>query len=129
MQRIKWVDQRLEQWAHWRLASSGGYRSPAYHEFDIRYTDDPANSYIQFSAEQEAMALAIDGALAALPDELTKTVIAFYTWQGGMGTVTEKLRVTRATVHRRLCNADIRIASWLEARAEIDKVLQARKLI
>ena len=128
MQRIKWVDERLQQWAEWRLASSGGYRSPAYHECSIRYTDDPANSYIEFSAEQESLALQIDGALASLPDDLRKAVIAYYTWEGGMSTIIEKLRVTRATVHRRLCHADIRIASWIDAKAAMEQAMRKRGL-
>ena len=118
MQRIKWVDERLQQWAQWRLSGSSGYRSPAYHECSARYTSDPVNSYIEFSAEQESQALAMDMALAALPPDLRKVVVAFYTWEGGMLTITEKLHVTRATVHRRLCHADIRISGWFDERRE-----------
>lgn len=129
MQRIKWVDERLQQWAHWRMAGDGGYRSPSFTETSGQYTSDPYNSYVEFSAEQEAKALEMDGALAALPDDLRRVVIAYYTWQGGMATMAEKLRVTRATIHRRLCHADIRIVAWLEARSAMERALREQKRI
>lgn len=129
MQRIKWVDERLQQWAHWRLAGGGGYKSPSFSEASGRYTGDPYNSYVEFSAEQESKALEMDGALAALPKELGRVVIAYYTWQGGMTTLAEKLRITRATIHRRLCHADIRIVAWLDARSTMEQALRERKLV
>ncbi|MFC3340026.1 sigma-70 family RNA polymerase sigma factor [Paracandidimonas soli] len=110
MQRIKWIDMRLQAWAQWR-AGSCGYRSPNY-EYD---GDAPkAGSVVEFNAEQEADAMEIDAAVAQLPEDLRKTVVAHYTWEGGMDQVAEKLRVTRATIHRRLCHADIRISDWLD---------------
>jgi len=119
MQRIRHIDERLQAWAEWRMASSGGYRSPSFDFEDRRYTDDPGGgSYVTFSLEQEANALVIDRAVAALPRELAKTVVAAYTWEGGMEIISARLGVTRATVHRRLCNADIRIDGWLIALHE-----------
>ncbi|GAB2913826.1 hypothetical protein [Paralcaligenes ginsengisoli] len=112
MQRIKWIDQRLEGWALWRLASDG-YTSPSFEYIEgstIRH------NFIEISAAMEADAMMIDQAIAALPNDLSTVVVAFYTWGGGVSQITEKLAVTRATVHRRLCHADIRIASWLDAQ-------------
>lgn len=110
MQRVKWIDERLQAWAEWR-AGSAGYRSPSY-----EYEGDASVriSAVELSAEQESAALDIDAAVAQLPEELRKTVVAHYTWQGGVDTVIEKLRVTRATIHRRLCYADLRISDWLD---------------
>lgn len=110
MPRIKWVDDRLEEWAMWR-EGAGLYRSIA---FDRDVPGD-AGRLVEMSAEQEADCMEIDMAVANLPAELRQAVLAFYTWQGGMDVVTHKLRVTRATVHRRLCHADIRIIEWLES--------------
>lgn len=109
MPRIKWVDDRLEEWAMWR-EGAGLYRSISYD----REVSGDAVGLVELSAEQEADCVQIDMAVAQLPVELKQAVFAFYTWQGGMDVITEKLRVTRATVHRRLCNADIRIQDWFD---------------
>lgn len=111
MPRIKWVDDRLQEWAMWR-EGAGLYRSIAYD----RDVSGDATRMVEMSADQEADCVETDMAVAYLPAELQQAVFAFYTWQGGMGVVTEKLRVTRATIHRRLCNADLRIVEWFDAR-------------
>lgn len=126
MQRIKWVDDRLQQWAHWRMAGGGGYRSPSYCDASIRYTGDTFSSHVEFNADQESQALEMDQAIASLPRDLTKAVIAHYTWEGDSETIADKLGVTRATVHRRLCHADLRISSWLDAKAELKKALREK---
>ena len=126
MQRIKWVDERLQQWAHWRMAGGGGYRSPSFCDTSARYTGDVFNSYVEVSADHESQALEMDQAIASLPRDLGKAVIAHYTWEGGADIIASKLGVTRATVHRRLCHADLRISSWLDARAEIEKSLREK---
>lgn len=114
MQRIEWVDRALRDWAVWRLTSTGGYRSPA---FDRDPGEGGLLSQVEITAEQEAGALRIDAAVAQLPKDLRATVVAHYTWEGGMDQITRLLRVTRATVHRRLCQSDIRISEWLAATA------------
>lgn len=129
MQRIKWVDERLQQWAHWRMASTGGYSGPAYYTTGIRYTGEAFHSHVEFNAEQESRAMEMDGALAALPSDLRRVVVAFYTWQGGMTTLVDKLRVTRATIHRRLCHADLRIVAWLDARSAMEQAQRDRNMI
>ncbi|KGP00559.1 hypothetical protein JT27_15700 [Alcaligenes faecalis] len=116
MPRIKWVDDRLEEWAMWR-EGAGLYRSISYD----REVSGDAVGLVELSAEQEAGCVEIDMAVAKLPAELKQAVFAFYTWQGGMGVITEKLRVTRATIHRRLCHADLRIVEWFDARSQPER--------
>lgn len=111
MPRIKWVDDRLEEWAMWR-EGAGLYRSISYD----RDVSGDAFRLVELSAQQESDCVEIDMAVASLPSELKQAVFAFYTWQGGIGVITEKLRVTRATIHRRLCHADLRIVEWLRIR-------------
>lgn len=129
MQRIKWVDQKLKAWAEWRVAASGGYCSPAYHDISGSDRGDPVSTFVEFSIEQEAEAMRIDAALASLPRPLSDTVVASYTWEGGLSVVTSKLRITRATVHRRLCHADIRIAAWFDAQQAMSKNAVRRRLV
>ncbi|NYT59444.1 hypothetical protein H0A65_10990 [Alcaligenaceae bacterium] len=124
MQRIKWVDERLQQWAHWRFASSGGYRSPDFVYRENGYTF--GGKITEINADMERQAIDMDQAIASLPSDLSKAVIAYYTWEGGMSTITEKLRVTRATVHRRLCHADVRIADWLDEKAKREVPIKAQ---
>lgn len=114
MKRIEWVDQRLRSWAMWRMCSSSGYRSPSF-EYEERSTS--VLSAVDIDVETEREALEMDQAVAALPQELADVVVAYYTWQGGMTVIEQKIRVTRATVHRRLCHADLRIVDWLDAQA------------
>lgn len=121
VQRIKHIDEKLQAWAEWRISGSSGYRSPSYSGVKVSYTADSVNSHITVGLEQEALALVIDQAVAALPKDLSKTVIAFYTWEGGMSVVSKKLCLTRATVHRRLCHADIRIDDWLLTRKAMNE--------
>ncbi|GEM_PF-7099789 len=113
MQRIKWVDQRLEEWALWSVGA-GQYRCIDYG----RAAAGDAVNAIELTAEQQASCVEIDQAIARLPTELKDVVFAFYMWGGGMSQITEKLRVTRATVHRRLCHVDIRIVEWFEVRSK-----------
>lgn len=127
MQRIKWVDERLQQWAHWRLAGGGGYKSPSFEYCDNGYTF--GEKIVEINADLERYAIEMDQAVAALPRDLAKAVVAYYTWEGGMDTIVGKLGVTRATVHRRLCHADLRIAAWLDARAEMERALRERNMV
>lgn len=111
VQRIKRIDQALKDWAYWRVAASGGYRSPSFEFHGNGHVF--GDQVVVISADQERAALLMDRAVSALPGELKKTVVAAYTWQGGVDVICEKLRVTRATVHRRLCHSDLRIDDWL----------------
>ena len=115
MTRIEWVDMALRGWAVWRLASPGGYRSPS---FDRDPGEGKLTSYVEITADQESDALRMDAAVAQLPKDLRDTVVAHYTWEGGIEQITRLLHVTRATVHRRLCQADIRISTWLSDQAQ-----------
>ncbi|AZW31515.1 hypothetical protein CS343_15220 [Bordetella bronchiseptica] len=66
----------------------------------------------------DASALDTDRAVAALPPEVKRTVIAAYRWEGGQQAIADKLGITRATLHRRLCHADRRIAEWFETKRQ-----------
>lgn len=112
MQRIQWIDKRLEEWALWRLAADG-YSSPS---FEYVESSGGPGGFVEMSAAMEASAMAIDQAIGVLPVELRGVVVAFYTWGGGPTQIAEKFHITRATIHRRLCHADIRIAAWLDAQ-------------
>lgn len=116
MQRIDWVDSRLVSWSLWRLTGTskvGGYSSPAYNPQRVAQTDDVRAGSRSFSPTEDGCALEMDRAIASLPDVLKQTVKLSYTYDGGTELVALRLKITRATLHRRLCQADIRLADLL----------------
>ena len=122
MQRNEWVDARLSNWALWRitgLTRTGGYACPIYNIERVGQTDDVRAGMRRFDPLDDCTALETDRAIASLPDALQKTVVWFYTYDGGNDLVALRLAITRATLHRRLCQADIRIAQWFELKKEI----------
>jgi DNA-directed RNA polymerase specialized sigma24 family protein len=117
MDRIKWVDERIKGWALWVFGGSSGGSGPAvYNENRVDQTADVRAGLRNTDPAFNAAALETDRAIAALPTDLRRAVIAAYTWDGGTRVIAGTLGVTRATLHRRLCNADRRVAEWFEAR-------------
>lgn len=121
MQRNSYIDARLTDWAQWRL-SDGDYRGINYVEREV----DCPRSHLEYSPDQFEACLEMDMAIATLPVELKETVVASYTWQGGVSVVIAKLRVTRATVHRRLCHADIRLDDYITQRQARAREIERR---
>ena len=121
MQRNVYIDGRLTDWAEWKVGDSG-YRGISFESDGC----DAPRTYIDYTPDQDEACLEMDLAIAKLPPELKRTVIAVYTWQGGMSVVTQRLSVTRATIHRRLCNADIRLDDCIATRRELAKKYQRR---
>ena len=122
MQRNEWVHARLNEWAVWRitgLARTGGYACPAYNIERVGQTDDVRAGMRRFDPLEDCTALDTDRAIASLPDTLQKTVVWSYTYDGGKDLVALRLHITRATLHSRLCHADIRIAQWFELKERI----------
>lgn len=119
MQRITWIDSRLTDWAMWRLTGSsqvGRYSCPAFNVARVSQTDDVKAGLRHFDHWDDQAALLTDQAVAALPKELKQAVEMSYVYEGGAELAARKLGVTRATLHRRLCHADIRIADWFDTR-------------
>ena len=116
MKRDFYIDQRLQHWAHWRLVSSGGRYQGISFEYEPR--SYVTGVFYDNTADDEIKGLEMDRAIASLPKELSKTVVAFYTWEGGLEQVVRDFKVTRATIHRRLCNADIRLLDYLNQKQQ-----------
>lgn len=111
MKRDLYIDRRLQHWAAWRLIGTTG----RYNGIEFEYSEGRACSSWCYSdtADDEIRGLEMDRAIASLPAELSKTVVAVYTWEGGLEKVIRDFKVTRATIHRRLCHADIRLLDYL----------------
>lgn len=125
MERIQWVHKRLEGWAVWTMNGTGGGLPRTYDPNRVDQTDDVRAGWRHSDPAFDAGALEIDRAIAQLPAELKRTVMAAYRWEGGMQEIAAALGCTRATLHNRLCNADRRVRDWLEARqARSDAIRQ-----
>ncbi|WP_454674854.1 hypothetical protein [Achromobacter pestifer] len=119
MERIAWVDQRLTDWARWLDSGGGGYGCPAvYDENRVEQTADVRAGLRNTDPALDLSALDTDCAVAALPADVKRTVIAAYRGEGGQQTIAERLGITRATLHRRLCHADRRIDEWFEMKKQ-----------
>ncbi|ANN78919.1 hypothetical protein BAU07_18950 [Bordetella flabilis] len=127
MQRIEWVHRRFEQWALWAHGTGGAYGAAAMFNVNrVDQTDDVRAGMRNTDPAFNAEALETDRAVAQLPDDLKRAVIGAYVWEGGMQVVAEKLKCTRATLHRRLCCADRRVIEWIDARRAREAELRKR---
>ncbi|MDD3757690.1 MAG: hypothetical protein PHN76_05955 [Advenella sp.] len=115
MKRIEYIDIRLQQWAEWLLASAtGSYRGVS---FEYRPPEEHRSSTCGFDSLDKSC-MEMDMAVASLPVDLKKLVIAVYLWEGGLEHVVRFFKITRTTVRRRLCHADLRIQEYLDAKQQ-----------
>lgn len=117
MQRIEYIHHLLEAWAIWHLTGidrPGGYSLPVYNVGRVSQTDDVRAGLRRIDYSQDCESLLTDQAIASLPDQLKVTVKMFYTYGGSQVDLVKKLHITRATLHARLCQADLRMFEWLE---------------
>lgn len=125
MQRIEWVAARLREWAAWRVTGSvarGGYVCPLGNLKEyVGQTGDVRPGLHAMLQYSDTEVLSTDQAVAGLPDELRRTVILAYCFEGGNDLVCVRLRITRATLHNRLCQSDVRIQEWFTQQKKFDR--------
>jgi len=121
MARIKWVQQRLENWAAWsRTKDSGGLGYPSQSPF-VRLGP---------SSGQRTSVVPVDGLDAALTERAVQsmrhtheplwlTLKLHYIEGYEIYRVAKQLCVAESTIKARLGAADARVAAWFEARAEV----------
>lgn len=128
MPRIDWIEQRLLNWARWKLGADGG--SMGYAAVDLTNpTPGIRDPYAEAAIPTNAIEAAdTDDAVQRLhPGELRATVIEYYV---GAGTYTDKLRrlvCSKATMYARIDQAHAKLAEHWNARrvsqaAERDRV-------
>lgn len=117
------IQTRLDAWAVWLAGGAGERRSGGGHPLAVLmdlHAGRRVTTSSSFSPRAAVPCDAIecsrtDAAVKSLPFDLRQAVHA---WHGGVGTldgVAQRLGIVRATLHRRLCQADQRIAQWLAA--------------
>ena len=124
MPQINWVHERLMTWSVWRVSGGGshtGYSCPLGNldqrvgrSSDVR---PGLHSMLQFG---DMDVLLTDRAVAALPLEFRRAVEMVYCYDGGMDLAAQKLRVSRSTLHNRVCNSHVRIADWFDQRKKFE---------
>jgi len=116
MERVKWIHERLERWAAWVVSGVSVGGGSMFNANRVDQTKDVVAGMRNCDPAFNEEALLTDRSIAALPPDLKAVVKEVYLGEGGMQDIANKLRVTRATLHRRLCNVDMRIAEWLTMR-------------
>lgn len=115
------IQVRLDRWALWRTSGSGGSGgSWLAYLVDLaagRRVHDDGQSYAAVVPCDEIECSRTDEAVKALPLDLRQAVSAWHcATSGTLEEVARRLGVVRGTLHRRLCQADLRIAEFLVDR-------------
>lgn len=126
MDRIQWIHKRFEGWALWTMSGGGGGMLRTYDPNRVDQTADVRAGWRHSDPGFDADALEVDRAIAQLPAELKRAVVAAYRWEGGMQDIAATLGCSRATLHNRLCNADRRVRDWIEARQSRAEEIKSR---
>ena len=129
MKRMPDIQARLDAWGVW-ITRGSGYMGSSTHPL-ARLMDWKSGKRVTVSGQGGFSAYVpvdviecslTDDAVSCLPDALRQAVRAWHTCKGGtMDSVANDLGVVRGTLHRRLCQADIRIRDWLLDRYERKK--------
>jgi len=126
MARIKWVQQRLENWGMW--ASRGGGGSGGYPTESVlaAWAEAEDRQWSRYRCGgtvipiNESEAWEIDRAVASFKDtrpNMYEAVVLVYAYDFGVLEAAYRARVAESTMHARLAQADSAVAMWLEDRA------------
>lgn len=112
------MQARLDAWAVWLFSGSGG--GGGLHPLARLMEGEEAGSdgFRAFVPVDSVECSVTDEAVRALPVDLREAVKAWHCCkEGTLESVARQMGVVKTTLHRRLCQADLRIAEWLRARA------------
>lgn len=125
LKRLPEIQARLDAWGVW--VTRGGTGSANMHPL-ARLMDWKSGKRVSVSGDggysayvpvDEIECGLTDEAIAQLPEALRQAVRAWHTCQGGtLETVAYDLGVVRGTLHRRLCQADLRLLDWFKDRRD-----------
>lgn len=111
--KVDWVDERLQNWARWKLAS-GSMPAPRLGDAAAAVVRDPyADKPIPIS---DCEASDTDDAVMRLPGELRITVIEYYVGRGGLREKLGRLCCEKATLFARIERAHRLLAEHFLAR-------------
>lgn len=127
MARLEWVEERLQNWARWRIGRSDGDLGPARSEPTLwsgagrgRYAT-PAVPIL------EAEAAATDEAVNRLtPAGMVLTVHLYYCGRGGHEEKAKELCCAVSTMYARIDSAHQQLAEHFRAQQERQRIERAR---
>jgi DNA-directed RNA polymerase specialized sigma24 family protein len=125
MARVDWIEQRLQNWARWRLSGAMGALGYASVDLQAAMVDcdesrGPAIPTIDCEARET------DSAIGLLASELKATVLQVYLGRGGMADHARRLCCTRATIDQRIWRAHRILAEHFTAQKDRQRGERAR---
>ena len=126
MARIEWVEQRLLNWASWKIAKGGG--NMGYGGVDLAGANGGRSGYITATVPiLEAEASATDDAVDRLtPAGTVLTVVEYYCGAGGHVDKAQRLCCSVATMYARIDKAHQQLAEYFLIKQERQRTERAR---
>lgn len=111
------MQARFDAWAVWLFSGSGGGGSMHPLARLMEGEEGGSDGFRAFVPVDSVECSVTDEAVRALPADLREAVRAWHCCkEGTLDMVARDLGIVRGTLHRRLCQADQRIAAWLRER-------------
>lgn len=126
MARLEWIEERLQNWARWKLMGGGG--EMGYAAVDLSGANAGRNGYVQATVPtSEVEAAETDDAVNRLnPRGLALSVHEFYVGHGGIADKAARLHCGVSTLHRRIDDAHRQLANHFLAQQDRAKAERAR---
>ncbi len=125
MARIDWIEQRLQNWARWRLTSGSG--ALGFASVNLEQANMPREPYAEAPIPTSGIeAGETDDAVARLPSELRATVECHYLGRGTQAEKLARLCCTRATLYARVERAHHLLAEHFLAKQAKQKAERER---
>jgi hypothetical protein len=126
MARLEWIEERLQNWARWKLMRGGG--ELGYAAVDLLNPNAGRDGYVQSAIPtSEVEAAETDGAISRLnPRGLALSVHEFYVGHGGIADKAGRLHCGVSTLHRRIDDAHRQLAEHFLAQQDRAKAERAR---
>jgi hypothetical protein len=117
MARIEWVDQRLRNWALWRIGERSGGLGFAHVNLQATPVDNPQgwDAQARIPVLDEEASVTHQG-VSTLASELRRTVEVYYIGSGSVATKLRQLACEKATLYDRLDRTHRTLAVWFGER-------------
>ncbi len=127
MARIEWVEQRLQNWARWKL-TRGGVGNLGYAAVNLAGANAGRDGYVTATVPtNDCEASETDDAVMRLyPGELRITVIEYYCGRGGLREKLARLCCAEPPLHARLERAQRLLSAHFAAREDAARAERAR---
>lgn len=123
MAKVKWIDERLANWARWKLNQGSGSMS----RVNLLTADMPRDPYAEAPIPiSDCEASDTDEAVMLLPGDLRMTVIEYYLGTGGLRDKLRRLVCSEPTLYARIGRAHRLLADHFTAKKDKAQAERAR---